>query len=635
MCGIAGIEWDTSPSDVMARLRRMLGDLHHRGPDDTGLWEGDGWALGMTRLAVQDVQDGRQPMVSADGRWVLVFNGEVYNFKALRDRLRAEDVAFRTRCDTEVFLEAIAQWGFLEALEAVEGMFAAAALNLPRRELWLARDRFGEKPLYLDRRDGGFAFCSELMPLVECTHAKRQTAPRGLLSILRYGHPWPGLSAVEGIGEVRPGQWLRREVSGGESAGFYWRPPTRGRENGGLTADQAGSTLLELLDASVRDRLVADVPIGLFLSGGIDSGAVASSAARERPDIHAVTVGFSEAAYDERPLARATATTTGILLDEESVELPPFSPELIEEFLQRYGQPFADTSAVPTRAVSRAARRRFTVVLSGDGGDELLSGYVAHARQARLARWGGGRAGASLARVLASATPKSAEHISRGLALVGAQLDGTLPHVMAGVFTDRMLLDLTAGTPWAAVAHDHIAAAVDESRAIWAEAGHPQLAMSLHQIRHSMPQDILTKVDRMSMAESLEVRAPFLDSRLATFALELPPDLKMSEGLGKFVLRWALRGRLPEAVLRAPKRGFAMPVRRWLGRLFWDVLETESTAYCRDSAAEFNLRALTHRITTDRERCLRANDYRALHRGFLLYTFFLWRRGLLQGNTAS
>lgn len=636
MCGIAGLHSpDPASQQAVTAVRMLIESLRHRGPDDHGVWSGQGWVLGITRLAIQDVRDGHQPMVSADGHWVLVLNGEIYNFRSLRERLHTEGAAFRTRCDTEVLLEAIARWGLVESLKAAEGMFAVAALHLTRRELWLARDRFGEKPLYVDRRDGGFAFCSELTPLVERSEAPRRIAPRGLLSILRYGHPWPGLSAVEGIGEVLPGQWLRREASGDEAAGFYWRPPTRGREPGSLALAEAGSTMLELLDASVRDRLVADVPLGLFLSGGIDSGAVASSAVRERPDIRAVTVGFSDAAYDERPLARATAAATGLSLDEDSAELPPFSPAVVEDLLWHYGQPFADTSAVPTRAVSRAARRHFTVVLSGDGGDEILSGYMAHARQARLARWGCGRTGANLARLLASATPASAERIGRGLALVAAQRDGTLPHVMAGVFTDRMLLDLTEGTSWGAVARDHIAAAIDESRATWAEAGHPQLAMSLHQIRHSMPQDILTKVDRMSMAESLEVRAPFLDSRLATYALELPPELKRSRGLGKFVLRQALRGRLPEAVLEAPKRGFAMPVRRWLGDRFWDELGAELAAYSQDSAAEFNLSALRQRITVDRERCLRANDYRALHRSFLLYTFFLWRRGLLQRTAVS
>ena len=636
MCGIAGLHHDDpAPQPAVAAVGKCLASLRHRGPDDHGVWSGQGWVLGMTRLAIQDVRDGHQPMVSADGQWVLVLNGEIYNFRSLGDRLRTQGATFRTRCDTEVLLEAIAGWGFVESLRIAEGMFAVVALHLATRELWLGRDRFGEKPLYVDRRGGGFAFCSELTPLLEGAQGERRIAPRGLLSIIRYGHPWPGLSAVEGITEVLPGQWLRRRATGDETAGFYWRPPTRGREPGSLALAEAGSTMLELLDASVRDRLVADVPLGLFLSGGIDSGAVASSAVRQRPDIHAVTVGFSDAAYDERPLARATANATGLTLDEDNAELPPFAPAVIEDLLWHYGQPFADTSAVPTRAVSRAARRHFTVVLSGDGGDEILSGYMAHARQALLARWGCGRAGANLARLLASATPASAERIRRGLELVAAQRDGTLPHVMAGVFTDRMLLDLTEGTSWEAVARDHLVAARDESRTTWAEAGDFQLAMSLHQIRHSLPQDILTKVDRMSMAESLEVRAPFLDSRLATYALELPSALKRSNGLGKFVLRQALRGRLPEAVCDAPKRGFAMPVRRWLGDRFWGDLTAELAAYSQDSTAEFNLSALTKRITVDRERCRRANDYRALHRSFLLYTFFLWRRRLLQRTAVS
>jgi asparagine synthetase B (glutamine-hydrolysing) len=220
------------------------------------------------------------------------------------------------------------------------------------------------------------------------------------------------------------------------------------------------------------------------------------------------------------------------------------------------------------------------------------------------------------------------ERVDRALALIGAGADGLLPHVMGGVFSDEMLGDLVRGTAWERPARDHLDEARDDARRIWSGARDPYLALSLYQLRHSLPQDILAKVDRMSMAESLEVRAPFLDSRLAAYCLALPPQLKVRGDLGKYVLRTALRGRLPRAVVGAPKRGFAMPVRDWLEGPFWRCLRDEVQAYRRDGGSELDGAALAKRTTADEMRCRVANDYRAVHRAFLLYGFLRWRRML-------
>jgi len=625
MCGIAGIRRSKSYSTAV--VQQLVGGLRHRGPDDEGFWQDADWHIGMRRLAIIDVAHGRQPMISANGQWALVVNGEIYNFRALRQEMVARGTRFRTDSDTEVLLELVSERGVPRALEAIEGMFALCAVDVLAGELWLARDRFGEKPLYLDRRDGGFAFCSELTPLLRHVPAPARASGKGVAAILRYGYPWPGVTAVEGISELLPGQWLKRARNGEETLGSYWTLPDRVDEEPG-SIKSCGQKVLDLLDRSVKDRLVADVPLGLFLSGGIDSGAVAAAAVRYRPDIEAVTVGFAQQSYDERPLARATSAHLGIRLREETGDALPFSPQNFDDFIGHYGQPFHDTSAVPTRAVSRAARKHFTVVLSGDGGDELFSGYLAEARYAKLRRWGGGRLGSRLSGWAGSALPDFGrwESLKRALDLNGSLTEDLLLHRMDGVFTDEALAALADGTPWQSDVAHHLCHAREAATRLWHQVKDPCLVFAVHQIRHELPQDILAKVDRMSMAESLEVRAPFLDSGLARYALSLPAHMKLQGSLGKLILRESLAGKLPASVLAAPKRGFNLPVRAWLGPGFWAELEREVEDYANDSAAELNPAAVKRQVLKDRDRCARANSYRALHRAFLVYGFLRWRR---------
>jgi asparagine synthase (glutamine-hydrolysing) len=625
MCGIAGLHVRTDDDGVLV-LDSMLDMLHYRGPDDRGQRQSGPWHMGMVRLAILDPERGNQPVCSRDSRWVLVFNGEIYNFLRLRKDLLQAGNILRTKTDTEVLVELISQRGVLKTLEAIEGMFAFAVLDRQLNEIWLARDRFGEKPLFIDRRDGDFAFCSEISPLLSVRSCGRQVSARGLTGILRHGFPCPGTTAIENIEELKPAHWLRRTETGTESCGVYWSPPQCVDDEVG-PLNRCATKLLELLDESVRDRLVADVPLGLFLSGGIDSAAVAQSASRTRPDIEAVTVGFHHTSYDERPLSRATASSLGITLHEEQASTAAFSPELVEELLLHYGQPFADTSAMPTRIVSHAARRRFKVVLSGDGGDELLCGYPSFVRLRRFARWGGGDAGAILSSMVSTLLPDSGrwESASRALQLNASLNEGLLAYISDGVFTDAQVLSLVEGTEWSRATAEQLNESRNESRRTWFAASDPLLALSLHQLRTSFPQDILMKVDRMSMAESLEVRAPFLDSRFASYALSLPAHLKMNGRLGKFVLRHALKGRIPERVLNAPKHGFTLPVRDWMGPMFWQELRRELKLYTTDSAAELNTTALRQMVEVDENRCRTVESYRALHRAWLLYTYLRWR----------
>jgi asparagine synthase (glutamine-hydrolysing) len=565
-------------------------------------------------------------MVSLDQRWTIVLNGEIYNFPELRRNLLHDGVELRTHADTEVLVELIAREGVLAALEKIEGMFAFAVVDAHSGDLWLARDRFGEKPLYLDYRGGGFAFCSELQPLLVARALAVRPSAEGVLAILRMGYPWPGTTSIEGLEELEPSHWLRRGPDGNEQRGRYWHPPDRIDEEAG-SLERCGERVVELLYASVKARLVSDVPLGLFLSGGIDSGCVAAAAVEERKDIRAVTVGF-EGTYDERPLARLTAQKLAIGLEEHQLHIQSFTEAAFDDVLSHYGQPFEDTSAFPTRAVSRAARQQFTVVLSGDGGDELFSGYLAHQRNARLQRWGGGPAGARLSSVASRLMGSSSrlESVHRALLLNGARHNGGLPFAMQGVFTDESLGALVEGTPWSQACRHFLGKARQQTRELWESVSDSNLALSLFMLKFSMPQDILTKVDRMSMAESLEVRAPFLDRRLATYALSLPAHLKMRRGSGKVVLREAMRGRLPDQVLDGAKHGFNLPVRAWLGDLFWKKLDDEVSSYAALPDAELNVAALRERVKADREVVRSKNSYRALHRAIVLYSFLRWRQ---------
>lgn len=633
MCGIAGLQNADriGSADVMQNL---LARLRHRGPDEVNAWVGDDWTVGATRLAIMDPMQGRQPMRSADGRWVLVFNGEIYNFRELRTDLSGEGILFRTSTDTEVLVELVASQGVVRALEQIEGMFAFAAVETASGDLWLGRDRIGEKPLYLDQRNPRqFAFCSEISALLEARDCARRLSGTGAVALLRYGNPWPGSTAIEGISELKPSQWLRRTRLGEETRGSYWHPPDRVDTEAG-PLERCTHRTLELLDASVKQRLLADVPLGLFLSGGIDSGAIAASAVGVRPELQAVTIGFEEAAYDERPLARRISQHLGLRLEEERGIQGEFSAPACDELLRHYGQPFADTSAVPTRALARAGRRHFRVALSGDGGDELFSGYMAHARNRLLTRYGGGATGSGIAGLLATVVPErgSFEKLNRALKLNASRANGALPVALQGVFTDESVLQLVEGTDWYQPAREQFAAAKEQCRTLWNGVDDANLALSLHMLRHSLPQDILTKVDRMSMAESLEVRAPFLDSKLVSYALSLPAHLKINGSTGKYVLRQALRDRLPPAVLAAGKHGFNLPARSWLGQSFWRELGEEVELYARDDAAELNVTALRKRVQHDQNLCRTRNSYRALHRSFLLYGFLRWRRTLMQAG---
>ena len=567
MCGVAGLLDLVAERDVGgAVLRRMAAALAHRGPDGDGFFEAPGVALGHRRLAIVDPAGGAQPMFSADGAVAIVFNGMIYNFQALRPRLEAAGCVFRTNCDTETILHAWSVWGPACVAE-LDGMFAFALWDGHRGELFLARDRLGKKPLFHTvTADGRFVFASELAALRQVEGVGREVSAPAVADFFAYGFiPDPG-TIYRDVFKLPPGHTLRLRRGGGMVAPVrYWRP-TVGR----VALDEAAAA--EALRAQLRQataaRLVADVPLGAFLSGGVDSSAVVAMAAELREGIDSFTIRFP-GAEDETPYAAMVAARYRTTPHVEAAEAVDF---IDAARLQGriFGEPFGDQSAVPTFRVSALARRHATVALSGDGGDEVFAGYRRHrwhvlVEGARAVLPGAVRRG--VVGRLAALYPKldraprwlRARHTLTELSLDSAlgyyrTLARVQDEARAALFAPALAAALDGYDPAARVGALMEDSGTEEPLA---QAQYVDLALWL-------AGGMLTKVDRASMANSLEVRAPFLDHRLVEWGLSLPAALKLRRGEGKYLLKRALEPLLPREVLYRPKQGFAMS----LGGLF-------------------------------------------------------------------
>jgi asparagine synthase (glutamine-hydrolysing) len=584
MCGIAGFFASQAlPPDAPATARAMGDALRHRGPDDSGEWidAARGIALAHRRLAIVDLSAaGHQPMVSADGRWVLVFNGEVYNHPELRDALAAAGRAppWRGHSDTETLLAAISAWGLGGTLQRVVGMFAFALWDRAQQTLTLARDRLGEKPLYYGVQRGVLLFGSE--PKALRVHPAFDGAvDRGALALLlRYGYvpgPW---SIHAGVRKLPPGTTLTLRTptdAAGGSPQPYWsvsEVALRGaREPLDLADDEAVDRLDALLRRAVEGQRMADVPLGAFLSGGIDSSAVVAvaQALSGRP-LRTFTIGFAEPGYDESAHARAVARHLGTQ-HTELVVTPAEARDLIPRLPSLYCEPLADPSQIPTYLVSGLARRHVTVSLSGDGGDELFGGYERYAWTRSLARVPlAARRAAGVVLGTLPAPAWSALLAPFSPILPSALREGRrsdrlrkLGEVL-GVAADDELYDRTisfwpkhagpAGADEPLTAFDPPLPALPEFDA----------RMMLLDLRTYLPDDILVKVDRAAMAVSLETRVPLLDHRVVEFALRVPLHQKVRDGRGKWLLRKLLHRYVPPALVERPKMGFGIPVHDWL-----------------------------------------------------------------------
>lgn len=584
MCGIAGFFAPTPLAADAAPIARRMGDtLAHRGPDGSDEWlDADaGIALAHRRLAIVDLSDaGRQPMASADGRWRLVFNGEIYNHAELRVQLDAQGCspAWRGHSDTETLLAAIVAWGLRTALQRAVGMFAIALWDRAERALTLARDRLGEKPLYYGLQQGTLLFGSELKAL-RAHPLHTAGVHRGALALLlRRGYvpaPW---SIDDGIRKLPPGTLLRLAQPADADAAPepYWSvrdAALAGARNPlALDDDEAVAELDRLLRQSIGGQRLADVPLGAFLSGGIDSSTtVAVMQALSSTPVRTFTIGLPDAALDESAQARAIARHLGTQHTEFTVTAAE-ALQVIPGLLLPYDEPFADASQIPTLLVCRLARREVTVALSGDAGDELFGGYDRYRWAQRIAgvprplrRAGGAVLGALPAEawsaLLAPISPLLPRELREG---DRADRLRKLAAVLGAAGDDAVYDQMVSFWPPGAAP----AVGAREPLTVFDEAPLRELdfetRMMLLDLRSYLVDDILVKVDRAAMWASLETRVPLLDHRIVEFALALPLRQKRRDGHGKWLLRRLLDRYVPRALVSGPKRGFGIPIHDWL-----------------------------------------------------------------------
>jgi asparagine synthase (glutamine-hydrolysing) len=581
MCGIAGI-WDPhgrgGPDALRAAASHMTEALHHRGPDAGALWcdEATGLVLGHRRLSIIDLSDaGAQPMVSSCGRFVISFNGEVYNFNALRPELEALGRRFRGHCDTEVIVEAVAQWGVEVAVKRLIGMFALALWDRQARILYLVRDRLGIKPLYWARRGGRLIFGSELKALRAEPDFAAKLDRDAVAAFLRLAYVPAPRTIYEGVNKLAPGTVLIAREGAEPELRAFWSLEEVARE--GIDARFAGSEeeavgeLDALLGDAVRRRMIADVPLGAFLSGGIDSSTVvALMQANDARKVRSFSIGFREAGYDEAPFAKDVAAHLGTDHTELYVA-PDHARAVIPRLPEIYDEPFADASQIPTFLVSELTRQHVTVALSGDGGDEVFGGYNRYFQLRRLIETlerlpdGAARALAASLRALPMCAWSPPGHALPGATPLLGDKAQKLAFMLEGGgrefyrrlvshWWDAQSLVAGAGAPQF-LADDPRAGAFLAERA--------ERLQYLDTLTY-LPDDILTKLDRASMAVSLEARVPLLDHRVVAFAWRLPSAWKARPGASKYLLRRVLDRYVPRRLIERPKAGFAVPIDAWL-----------------------------------------------------------------------
>jgi asparagine synthase (glutamine-hydrolysing) len=590
MCGIAGFldpaarRPDPALTDIAVR---MAGTLLHRGPDDGGAWSeaAAGIAFGFQRLSIIDLTPaGHQPMLSADGGHVIVFNGEIYNAEDVRKELNQDGGApmggWRGRSDTEVLLQACVHFGVAAAVERLIGMFAFALWDRTARKLTLVRDRFGVKPLYWAQVNGQFLFGSELKAFRAHPDFRAEMDPAALAGYLRHAYVPSPRSIYRGAHKLRPGHILTRSADGHIAIEPYWNlrriaaDGVRHSLSNNIDPEQAAAKLETLLLDAVGRRMISDVPLGAFLSGGIDSSTVVAlmQAQSDRP-VRTFTIGFHESGYNEAVHARNVAAhlrtehTELYLQPDDALKLVPHIPEWFDE-------PFADASQLPTYLVSHLTRRHVTVALSGDGGDELFAGYFRYSWGERFARW-------------RNVLPPSMRHaLGAGLQAVPAGAWNTLSHAIPGRYRPPLLghkihkmADLflepsndgiyrRLTTFWTDPSELMVDAPEPDGE-LWDPTLKDDIPDLLSRMQYLdcvsyLTDDIMTKVDRTSMAVSLEAREPLLDHRIAEYVWQLPRDFKVRNGVGKWLLRQVLYRYVPRDLVERPKMGFGVPIDSWL-----------------------------------------------------------------------
>jgi asparagine synthase (glutamine-hydrolysing) len=566
MCGICGLidVRGGMNSALVEDVRKMAGILSHRGPDDDGFFHNDRVALGFRRLSVIDLDTGSQPISNETGAIQVVFNGEIYNFLQLRRGLEARGHIFRTGSDTETIVHAYEEYGE-SCVQHFHGMFAIALWDNNRRRLFLARDRLGKKPIYYFHKQGLFAFASELKALLQTPHVPRDIDPVAIERYLTSGYIAAPASMFRDVYKLLPGHWLTFDVENQRLRGqSYWSPKYLPKY--GIGFEDAVVELRRLLSTAVRRRLVSDVPLGALLSGGVDSSIVVGLMAQHsRRPVKTFSIGFEEDGFNELPHARRIAQRFGT--DHHEMIVRPQVAEVLPEMVWYLDEPMADDAALPSYYLSKMARQHVTVVLNGDGGDEIFAGYdsyatvMAYQRYQALPVWvrrglietilralPGGKDGSHLLARARRLVTQSAQPLEKQFLRLITLYDDSIRH---SFYTSEFSKSLT---PTSSL----------PQRCRHNSALGPLDWMLRHDTLNYLPGALLVKMDRMTMAHSLEARSPFLDHEIVEYAAQLPESYKHKVMTRKRILKTACRDLLPPGIANRPKHGFSVPVDRWL-----------------------------------------------------------------------
>ena len=582
MCGICGVIHRQKDHPVEFNdVKRMCDVIRHRGPDDEGQFVQDNVGIGMRRLSIIDLSTGAQPIFNEDRSLAIVFNGEIYNHDDIRLELLAKGHQFRTKADTEAIIHAYEEWG-VDCVEKLNGMFAFAIWDGRKQRLFLARDRIGIKPLYYYQDNDQLVFGSELKSIVQISSVPREIEPKALDTFLTFEYIPSPYSIFKNVFKLPPGHWMIYE-DGQAKVRPYWNLEYQKSE---LSEKQLFQKFDELLEDAINIRLMSDVPLGAFLSGGLDSSTIVAMMRRRNESVKSFSIGFDDPTYNELPYARAVAEHFNTEHFEEIIT--PDVAHLTEKILWMLDEPFGDFSVFPTYLVSEMARKNVKVVLSGDGGDELLAGYDTYIAQKVAQRY------AKLPSFLRKGmiepivnalppTNKKKGFINKSKRFIeGARLSDHLQHVRWMIFMQSAEKEMLYSADFSDSLHGYNSFGFIEDYFRRSASDEPLDQQEYVDIKSYLVDDILVKVDRMSMANSLEARVPFLDHRFVEFAATLPGSLRLNGKRTKHILKASLERELPNQIINRGKEGFSIPIKNWM--------KNELKPMMLDSLSESNVR---------------------------------------------
>jgi asparagine synthase (glutamine-hydrolysing) len=632
MCGITGFRTFADDRDLRRDLHNAVRTLSHRGPDDEGVWHGQGIGLGHRRLSVLDLSPGgHQPMLSASGRHVMVYNGEVYNFRDIRRELEAAGRSFASSGDSEVVLAALETWGVEAAVRRFIGMFAIALWDTVEKRLLLVRDRLGVKPLYFGWDGASLWFGSELKALRAYRHWQPEIDRSALADYFYYGYINAPRSIYRQVFKLEPGHWLELKEGGEPVVRRYWSvldaldDPLEGSE------EQLAEQLEALMVDAFRQRMVSDVPVGMFLSGGLDSSVVTALLQKHCGNIHTFTIGFSDDLFDEAPHAKRVAEHLRTQHTARVLESGQ-AKDILRHWADLYDEPFADSSGIPTYLVSKLAGERVKVVLSADGGDELFGGYTIYANMIRNMQRRDG-VPTPLRRIVGAGMGLlPLDPVDQWLAsspvLPDAWRGRERPTLRLrrirdwlGTQTNGQMYQTALGNSWWSDEAAVLADCPQPPRAsVDSYAGGFGEQMCLWDLHNYLPGDVLTKVDRATMAVSVEGREPLIDHRLVEFAFRLPLQLRRGALGPKHLLRKVLYKHVPAEIVDRPKMGFGVPIENWLRGDLSHLIDEYL-----DPTAVKRQNILNPLSVTKAVRAFKGKDQSATNRVWSLLAFQMWR----------